>query len=373
MKIILLSGAIKNSGDYLITERTKRLLSYVYPEAEIIKIIGNYSVYNQLPEINSADIMVIAGGPSYTKKLYPRDIPLVDNLNDIKCKMFIIGSGWYGNLTTDKEIYNYHFEQKSLELLKRISNDSGALGCRDYYAVKVLQANGFVNGLMTGCPAWYDIDKISKRLRYRKEINKIMVSDPADVRAFGMQSIDIVKFLKRTYPEAEIEYVFHRGIKKDDLTDELTAKCISKIVNELESMNIRYHDISYGYEGFNLYNNCDLHIGHRVHAHIYNLSQRNRSILIEEDSRGAGVNEALGLWGIKAYEKKISSNANIAIKAVNKAIPLTKTNRYVINDINNYLNYLDESNSKIFDIAYGVMEHFFEEMIKHVSSIQEIL
>ena len=31
MKIVVLSGAIKNAGDFLITERTKELLLSVYP------------------------------------------------------------------------------------------------------------------------------------------------------------------------------------------------------------------------------------------------------------------------------------------------------------------------------------------------------
>ena len=44
-----------------------------------------------------------------------------------------------------------------------------------------------------------------------------------------------------------------------------------------------------------LYLNCDLHIGYRVHAHLFCLSQRIPSILVSEDYRGVGQNLSLGM------------------------------------------------------------------------------
>lgn len=373
MKIILLSGAIKNSGDYLITERTISLLAHVYPNAEIVKIIGNYPLGDKLDEVNSADAMVIAGGPSYTKKLYPRDIPLVEDLNTIKPKIFILGSGWYGNLTMDSEIFNYHFEDSSKKLLKRIEEDSKFLGCRDYYAVRVLKANGFNSGIMTGCPAWFDIESIGKRYTGNGEIKKILISDPADIRSFGEQSLQVVKYVKKKFPNATVEYVFHRGTKHDKFTPQNVASAMDKVISELKELGITYHDIAFGCDGFKLYDDCDLHIGHRVHAHIYNMSIRNRSILIEEDSRGAGVNEAMRLWGIKAYESKLSSNANIGLKVVNRFIPLTKPNKYVVQTLDTYIDYIQATNGDLFNVSYEIMEHYYKKMIDYVKSIEKLI
>lgn len=373
MDIALLSGAIKNSGDYLITDRCKKLIQYVYPNANINVFIGNYSLHDHLDKINKMDAIIIAGGPSYTKKLYPRDIPLVEDLNRIKPKFFIIGSGWYGSLTSDKELWNYQFEKTSCDLLRRIEHDSKILGCRDFYSVKILQANGFESGLMTGCPAWYNIEKLTTRLEFCKDINKIIVSDPADIRAFGTQSLQLIKFLKENFPYATVEYVFHRGTTSDSFTSRFAARSINKVISELKIMGIPYHDISYGCDGFGLYDDCDLHIGYRVHAHIYNLSQRHISILIEEDSRGAGVNEVLGLWGIKGYEKKLSSNALAVMKAMNKAVSMTILNRYVVQDVESYIHYIQRSGGDIFNRAFGDMEHYFGEMIGHISTIEKMI
>lgn len=63
----------------------------------------------------------------------------------------------------------------------------------------------------------------------------------------------------------------------------------------LERRGVDVRDLSYSCEGFSAYNECDLHVGFRVHAHIYNLSQRIPSVLIEEDGRGWGAVEALGM------------------------------------------------------------------------------
>lgn len=57
-------------------------------------------------------------------------------------------------------------------------------------------------------------------------------------------------------------------------------------------------DISGSADGFLIYDNCDLHVGFRVHAHIYNLSKRNKTLLLNEDFRGFAVNETLGFYQI---------------------------------------------------------------------------
>jgi hypothetical protein len=42
------------------------------------------------------------------------------------------------------------------------------------------------------------------------------------------------------------------------------------------------------------YNGCDLHVGSRLHAHLYFLSQAKRSFLSAVDGRSAGMARTLG-------------------------------------------------------------------------------
>lgn len=374
MNIILLSGAIKNAGDYLIVQRSKELLKHVYPESKIEVVSRKSPLQNQLEKLNQADVMVFGGGPSYCRNLYPDDIPLVNDLNQIKTKMFFLGAGWYGQSTNLKELYTYQFQKSSMELLNRVSRDSKLLGCRDWYSVKVLMACGIKGALMTGCPAWYNLGYIDKgKLSGDGTIKKILVSDPADMRFFGQQSIELVKFLINKFPDAKIEYVFHRGITKDPLSSAIQSPHVEKVQNTLLALGIPIHDISYGYEGFQIYDDCDLHIGHRVHAHIYNLSIRNRSILLEEDARGAGVNEALGLWPIQAYDRKITSSAGILLKAYNKFLGYGTTNSNAVRELSMCIDYFLDKHEIIYENAFHSMQQYYQVMLEHINSIKTIL
>jgi hypothetical protein len=46
----------------------------------------------------------------------------------------------------------------------------------------------------------------------------------------------------------------------------------------------------------------DLHVGFRVHSHVFSLSQRKTSLLIAEDSRGIGQVQAMGGVAVSAHD-----------------------------------------------------------------------
>ena len=143
-------------------------------------------------------------------------------------------------------------------------------------------------------------------------------------------------------------------------------------------MSINIVDITGSVEGFKVYDDCDLHIGFRVHAHIYNLSNRHLSILIEEDGRGAGVNEALGIQGFKStgyYINGIVGNSifqkgirYLSKKAVRKKV---NSNPYLINDIDNYLKISKDNNYIQHEIAFENMKKYFQVMKKYIEKAIE--
>lgn len=373
MRVALLSGAIKNAGDYLIVERSRALLQYMYADVEILNFVRNYSLYDDLEKVNTCNVVVLAGGPNYYKALYPESMPLVNDLSLIKPPLFILGAGWYGDTIDLSEVYGYSFNPSTMALFERISQDGGTFGCRDWYAVKVLANNGFTDSLMTGCPAWYAlscIDESSPQVLGSRL--KIAVSDPANAALYGGQSIELVKALMTAFPDASITYFFHRGIIQDDLTGRREAASIREIVQKLDELGIPYVDISYGSEGFAAYDEYDFHVGHRVHAHIYNLSIRHRSILLEEDSRGAGVNEALGLFSVKAYVRKRKSTTPRAIRGLQRIVSYDCVNPYAVKELMESMKYVLKRDNTIFSNAYRSMQGYFECMQKHLAKIGEI-
>lgn len=373
MKFSILSGAYINAGDFLIVDRTIKLLKYIYPNCVIKEYIRKEKLDNYLEEINQSDALIIAGGPAYIATMYPNCIPLVENLNKIKTKIVTIGVGWYGVNTTDEFIYKYKFTSKTKELLNRITKDSNNLSCRDYYTSKSLHANGFNRTIMTGCPAWYNLDFVDK-LELRKSIDKtfkkICISDPATRENFD-QAYEVALYLQKKYPNSEINFIFHRIDPNNNIYEELWKR--------IKKAGINCYNITGSVDGFKIYDDCDIHIGYRVHAHIYNLSNRNISILIEEDGRGAGVNETLGLESLKAYIPTNNSTYDMNIwskgirflehKILKKGI--YKCNNYVIKNLDNYINNIVNNNFLQYKTVYFNMNMYFYQMKKHIESIIE--
>lgn len=370
MKLFVLSGAYKNAGDFLIVDRSIQLLKYVYPDCEIQTYERKLSLEKCLDDVNKSDAVVFAGGPAYCPWVYPLDIPLVPDLNRIKVPMYTLGLGWFGARSTNDIIYQrYTFSSDAKKLLSRLERD-GTLTCRDWYSVRALKNNGFSNIKMTGCPAWYDLENI-QHVKLRSGIQfpfkKICISDFADFKNVS-QSLDVVKYIRTKYPDAQLVYIFHRGIGKDALTDAHSAQQYEKLAQQLSEMNIEIRDISYSSAGFAVYDDCDLHIGMRVHAHIYNLSKRNISILIEEDGRGAGVNEALGLPSIKAYVPYEANQPLLRIvrSAHNRIVKNANRNRYLVKQIDDYLFMLESCDYRILESAFECQRNHFQIMVDHI-------
>lgn len=366
MKFSILSGAYVNAGDFLIVDRSIKLLQHIYPDCEIKIYERRLPLDKDVDEINRSDALILAGGPAYMTDIYPKVIPLVDDLDKIKVKIITMGLGWYGDNTTDQYIYqDYKFNDSTKRLLERLSRDNKNLSCRDWYSTRALKANGFSNTIMTGCPAWYDLNYMDS-CEIRKEVNiplkKICVSDPANI-SNAIQSIKLIRYLKEKFKDAEIIFVFHR---RDSSKMQNSEKTYDMIKNEMDKLGIKTVDISGSAKAFSVYDDCDLHIGFRVHAHIYNLSHRNISLLIEEDGRGAGANQALGLNSIKAYKEKNQFKSQLITKLNHFIKRNEKTNEYLIQNIDDQLNAIWNNQFIQYEIAFNNMQRYYKVMTKHI-------
>lgn len=305
---IALTGAKKNVGDFLITNRAIALLEHIAPEYDFI-IRPYWKKFEDIEFVNNSKGIIILGGPGFQMNMYPGVYKLVNNLKDIKVPIYILGSGWYGKPGDETTEKLYHFSNSSRELLNRIENTYAGISCRDYQTERVLKNNGYSNITMTGCPVWYDLKSIGKQFLPPEKIKRIVYT-PAQHVLYSDQSIKVLEFISKRYNDAEIIVSFHRGLGKvDQYTSENDAKNTQKIADAAKNIGAQVVDVSYSADKIKFYDDCDLHIGYRVHGHIYFLSKRLPSILIHEDGRGNGVTEALKSPGINAYRiSKINSS-----------------------------------------------------------------
>ncbi len=365
MNIALLSGAYKNAGDFLITHRANLLLQRYIPDSNIaIYTRNNISAY--LKEINQMDAVVVSGGPIYMPDIV--SMFDVDIRKTIKKPIMVVGGGWYGYGNGSNQIYQYKINKESYRLLKYIDDYGYGLSCRDICSIKALSKYKFKTMCLTGCPAWYDLDNIDNLSINGdfSQIKKIVVSDPARTENYS-QVLRVVRFLKSRFPSAQIIFAFHRGIKSDIHTAKKTELYLKKLNNDIQQLEIKTVDLSYGVDGFSVYDNCDLHVGYRVHAHIYCLSKRIRTILIEEDGRGAGLDMTLGLPNIKAYDDRFQPSNKYSEKLYRMSN--ISRNRYIIQELDNYLNILQLTDDQPLKNSFILMQKYFQNMVSFITRL----
>lgn len=354
MKMAVLHGASINAGDFLIKNRAVALLKHFYPDSEIREYFRNQSLKEKIQEINTCDILIFAGGPGYNNDFFTEMAPIAEDLEKIEIPMMLLGMGWWDHDADVVSQYNYRLEQPMQKLLKRASESGLKMGCRDIATVNVLRNNGFDHVTMTGCPGWYDLKYIGNTQYAGNGLascRKICISDCRNM-AHGGLAIVLMKFMRRLFENCEIYYVCHRGIPDERFGFEAVAK----------ELGIHLVDISGSDEGFSIYDDCDLHIGFRVHAHIYNLSRRNLSILVEEDARGSSLNATLGLPEIKTKY----------LQAENGALQY-RINDKMVYQVKDALLNMEENHYCGMENAYRMMNQYFENMKRHILSIKDII
>lgn len=188
------------------------------------------------------------------------------------------------------------------------------------------------------------------------------MSEPAAERNVVLLK-ELLISLRSQFSGADIILVNHRELKPSvcSMKEELSEK-----------YNIKFQNISNSADGFTAYDDCDLHVGFRVNAHIYNLSKRNYSILISEDIRGAGVNQTLGLENI------CIETPDISIKPIYKNYGIYRLNESFIqvNSIGkrvaDYMDYSEMVGYSNYIQAFERMKVFFEEMAKQFEMIKSV-
>jgi len=290
-KYVLLTGSINNAGDYLIKYRAKNLLSQLRPDRDLVDMDRwKPLTEEQLETINSSKALILTGGPGLRPNMYPEIYPLTSNLNDIKVPILTLGLGYRDANGDWWNIANSKYSQPTQKLLHRI-NESGYLsGVRDYNTLNSLRFSGFKNFIMTGCPALYDLNLINQQLRI-ESLNTISFSLGVSYsynKHFFTSMSKVITELKNFFHNKDFRVLFHHKINRDEQWQ-------NEMIKMLEFQKINFIDIS-GSEKLlrEEYDKTDLHIGYRVHAHIYMCSISKPSILISEDGRGKALFQVLG-------------------------------------------------------------------------------
>jgi len=228
---------------------------------------------------------------------------------------------------------------------------------------------------MTGCPVWYNLNSIGQPLTIPEQIKKVAFSVGVSFirnKTMFKSLIELILKLKDYFGESLV-CTFHHPVDYKYYfktnSDKSFYTAHRKLINVLEEKRIKWVDLSLQASRLiHFYDKVDLHVGFRVHAHLYMLSVRKPSILLIEDGRGYGVFYSLGGLCLEAIERK---KYNLLYRALSKYGILSncKLKQGLIEDLINNISYEIQNGfprerhiPQIIDEHYKIMRKFISQL-----------
>lgn len=279
----------QNIGDALITQCTKEIIKDTYPNEDIcFHVLWRASQWNEIKnKIEESDFIIfacLAIRPNMTITEYP------------SLKSIISSNISYGVLAAGTSIeYKYkenileQFSEDTISTLKRINKEAIFFNTRGVLSQLVCSKMGLHRVEFAGDIAFYDKRYSQKAFIPLNQVRRIAISDPHYPNWFLPSLEYLFSQLKDLFPNSEIHILQHG---RNFIVEEFCKK---------HSINFTpiFKDLKQGLEE---YNNFDLHVGFRVHAHVSMLKRRKPSYLLEQDGRGIDYGLTL--------DKKLSINCS---------------------------------------------------------------
>lgn len=285
--IVTICGAYRNAGDHLIGFRARELLrKYVDDD---IQVVDRKSVTDQTYDLfNRARVVLLCGGPAWQREVYPKVYPI--DRERIAAPLVPMGLGWKAPVGKAPETFK--FQPPAQAFVEAVHAAIPCSSARDPVTVAMLNHAGVSNVSMTGCPAWYALESFEQRYVYSDQVRNLVLSMPAIMQP-GVR--ELMEWLTLRFPKARRTAAFHHGILPN------TSSAGRKTGAEFARFSAVAAGKGWRIKGLAgslprmraLYDAADFHIGYRVHAHLYCLSRRTPSLLINEDIRGVGQARAL--------------------------------------------------------------------------------
>lgn len=309
---VILTGGKNNAGDFLIKYRAKNILKAFRSDREFTDLNAWEPIEGEKLElVNNSKGLILTGGPSLVHNIYGGTYKLNLDLDKIEVPIISFGIGWYSERGDWLDVDNYNFSKNSLKLLKRLSENGLFNSVRDYHTYQVMKNHGIDNVLMTGCPALYEPNNFEKDVKIKelKKINFSLGVSFSESKKMEKSVKELIIKLCDKYGKDKFNVVFHHSLDSEYLkTPNPRVKLYKKNLEFsqwLTQNQISFKDISGSAEDLiKEYEISDLHIGYRVHAHIFMSSISKPSILISEDGRGKALNGFISGCNFDGFTKR---------------------------------------------------------------------
>lgn len=308
-KILIIGRPYSNGGDFLICDRIVKILRAAYPSASVVLDLDNDAQF-QIERINECDAVVTGGGGAQYAEAHVKASFIYQHIEEITVPVHYMGTGLYGADGEDDTLYNYSYSDEVLSYFNKIIERGGQLATRDWTVDTILRNSGVKGAIMAGCPAWYNPEMLEKSeddavfrsnfadrtIRTIAVSNHGLTKNAQDHEKKLSQIEELITFLQGRFPNASILLTFNDGYNT-----KYSKNYNFSLKEWAKEHGVTCIDLSGDADKFKALDGIDLHVGFRVHTHIYCISGMIPSLLIEEDIRGYGMNETLCLPHIRAY------------------------------------------------------------------------
>jgi len=274
-----------NIGDSIIMESFYNEMSYLLSSNYVLKLPTHYPIthFYQDIELNpvirwlsNCDYKFIGGSNILLKNMF---LPLTQwNINIFNCNGYknsvVVGCGVNPN---SKKINLY-----TKLLYKKILSKDVVHSVRDENAKKFLEDLGY-KAINTGCPTFWSFTKdFCKQIKIKKSKNVVFTI--TDYNKDEINDKKMINILKENYnqlyffPQGAEDYNYFKKICKDE-NIKIVNPNLASLKEILENGNVDY-------------------VGTRLHAGIYSLKHKVRSIIIIIDNRAKDIKETYNIVAI---------------------------------------------------------------------------
>lgn len=285
-----------NVGDKLLEEQVQNLIQKETGVNEFNILHRKQDLSSQVDKINESDAIIL---PAFAirEPIHPNTYSLTEDLDSIEVPIIPLAANWshYPGDQIDNESLEY--KPETVSFIRHLDNQPtlDRLTTRDIFTKRILERHGFNDVTLVGDLGWYHDDYLGEPMRAPDSIDHIVMTTPHNAH-YLEQAEALMDMLISEFPDARITCSFHSSLSASDKEIRTRAK------ERGFDIVLASHDT----DNINFYDDCDLHVGYRLHGHISFLRRRLPSVLIGEDGRGNGFNATLDVGGFQATKRRLS-------------------------------------------------------------------
>ena len=300
-----------NVGDKLLEQQAQSLIEKETGVSEFNVAFRGRDFSATVDQLNASDAIIL---PAFAirEPIHPNTYALTENLDEIEPPIIPLAANWSHYPGDEIGNENLQYQPETISFIRRLDEQPALdrLTTRDTYTKQILERHGFNEVTLVGDLGWYHEEYMGTSMRVPNSIDHVVMTTPHNPH-FLDQAEALMDMLGDEFPDATLTCSFHSSLSQSD----------KKLRTLAEERGFKIVLASHDTDNIAFYDECDLHVGYRLHGHLCFLRRRLPSVLIGEDGRGNGFNATLGIGGFQATKRRFGHRPASAIRQLSNSLP----------------------------------------------------